>query len=723
MVSKFYKWICLFSILFSLSIDAETPPQPQSPYVSAKLIAEDTSIQPGHPTWVALHLKLADGWHVYWKNPGDAGVPVKIEWQLPSGIKVGELEWPYPEQFDLEGLIGYGYHNDLAIMVPIIADQSNEIGQSLELKGNVEWLVCSDSMCQPGSQLVSLLLPIKSEIPHPDPKLINFFEDARRKIPKELTIKSQFSGDGIEIQMNASDPQSTLIGVNFFPEQQGILDLSHLPTASKKEDSHVVNLKLLPTSESILKGVLVLHTEQEGKRESQSFAISALLDDNEEIAEIDQPSGVYLSASSGSTFQGGLGLALVFAFVGGMILNLMPCVLPVLSFKILSLVKMSGQSRALRLKHSMLFSFGVLLSFWILAGLMLGLRSYGQSVGWGFQLQEPLFVAGLATLLFVFALSLFGLFELGMGVASLAGDAQVSSSQKSENLQSFFSGILATAVATPCTGPFLGSAVGFAVTLPVFQGMLIFTLLALGLCFPYLVLALFPALLRFLPRPGPWMETFKQLMGFILLATVLWLLWVFSAQTSLIALMGLLGSFLFFSVAAWIYGQWATPVASKKGRFFAYALTCLFVCGGISLIAFSHEYWYNNAPISSEIAADWEPFSPERVEQLQKQGVPVLVDFTAKWCLICQANHLTLCNDSVSKKLDQEGVVRMKADWTRNDPIITAALSQFGRNSVPLYVLYGTKEKQEPQILPQVLTSEIVLNSIDNMKKNNDLLH
>jgi thiol:disulfide interchange protein DsbD len=265
--------------------------------------------------------------------------------------------------------------------------------------------------------------------------------------------------------------------------------------------------------------------------------------------------------------------------------------------------------------------------------------------------------------------------------------------------------------------------VGFAVTLPVFQSLLIFTLLGLGMCFPYLLLASFPAFLRFMPKPGPWMETFKELMGFVLLITVLWLMWVFSAQTNTFSLICLIAGFLSFAIGAWIYGKGSHPLISSKKRIIAYVTALFFILMGIEAIILPKDSW-NDSSTFSQIGngewAGWEVFSPERVAELRKQGRPVLIDFTAKWCLICQANHIVLGSKEVDKKLSEKGVVKMVADWTKNDPVITEALSQFGRNSVPLYVFYGSDQKQEPTILPQVLTSDIVkehINSVLNSKE------
>lgn len=581
-------------------------------------------------------------------------------------------------------------------------------------------------------------------------QITTFFEQARAKIPQTHVKVKTIRKEGVvqlEVPQEANEPQGEIREVYFFPEQQEMIHHLIEPTVdanSGEENRYLVNLKggdEIGAGSKSLKGVLVLHKQVGVQERVEAFDVDSTIEeegDQEVLSLLSAPARFSPSLATGKpevvsnspssfTFEGGLGLALLFAFMGGVILNLMPCVLPVMSFKVMSFVKMAGQSRSLTLKHGLMFSLGVVLSFWLLASMMLMFRSYGQAVGWGFQLQEPLFVVVLASILFIFALSLFGLFEWGMFFASWAGQTQVETTQKSSGYTgSFFSGILATAVATPCTGPFLGSAVGFAVTLPVFQSLLIFTSLGLGMSFPYLLLAAFPSCLRFMPKPGAWMETFKQLMGFLLLATVLWLVWVFSAQTDTFSLICLLTGFLFFSIGAWVYGKGCSPVAKRTTRLFAFAFVVLFAFVGVEAILFPRASWYNQEIADNEtkspndLWAGWETFSPERVAQLRKEGKPILIDFTAKWCLICQTNHLVLGSEGVKEQLASLGVVKMKADWTKNDPMITEELSKFGRNSVPLYVLYGVDEKKDPVILPQVLTPDLVAQQI-NIAIPNDI--
>lgn len=712
-------------------------------HVKVDLIQEDETVLPGHPFWVALHLELEKDWHVYWKNPGDAGIPLKVEWTLPPGFEVGPLQWPFPEKFTAAEMVGFGYNGEVTLLTQVIPPANLEPGAQIDLQAKINWLVCSALTCQPGSSSVILPLLISAEQPLAKTEYAMIFDKARDKIPQTHIEVKTIRRHGIvqlEIPQEQGVSQEKIRGVYFFPEEQNVIDHSIDPTVdaeSGEVNRYLVNLKgsdEIGAGSSFLKGVLVVHKENGSEESVQAFDIDSPIEDEEDqhvLSLLTRHDRLNPGVAIGSTtqlsdspstfaFEGGVALAILFAFVGGMLLNLMPCVLPVMSFKVMSFVKMAGQSRSLTLKHGLMFSLGVILSFWLLASVMLMLRTYGQAVGWGFQLQEPLFVVVLASLLFIFALSLFGVFEWGMFFASWAGQTQAETVQKSSGYTgSFLSGVLATAVATPCTGPFLGSAVGFAVTLPIFQSMLIFTSLGLGMCFPYLLLAAFPSFLRFMPKPGAWMETFKQLMGFLLLATVLWLMWVFSAQTDSFSLICLLAGFFCFSIGAWIYGRGCAPVVKRSTRVFAYAFVALFAFMGVQAILFPRASWYSEEPgltkgkSSNDQWVGWEDFSPERVAQLRREGKPVLIDFTAKWCLICQANHMALSSDHVKSELDTLGVVRMKADWTKNDPVITEALSQFGRNSVPLYVLYGPDEEQKPVILPQVLTPDIIVNHLN----------
>lgn len=688
--------------------------------VAISLISEYPAIQAGQPFWVAVRFDIDDQWHAYWKNPGDAGMAPIVNWELPKGFQVTQTLWPTPESFALASSRGFGYNKELVLLVEI-TPPTQLTTTNVDLKGSVRWVVCSDLTCLPGDTPIALNLSVSD---HPQSGGNPLFNQVRAQVPqKHELVSAQRNQDTIELAFTDPSPNKRPIRhAEFFPEtKKSVHYTSETPQPhSSIDNAYVLSIKEINANSSI-KGLLVLHTDQ-GK---ESYEIDLPVEKNSSLISMSDrrlPSTErQISADSSFDFQGGFFLALGFAFLGGLILNLMPCVLPVISFKVLSFVKLAGQSRKLIFQHGLAFSLGVLISFWVLAALLLILQAYGRSVGWGFQLQEPIFVSILAALLFLFGLSLFGLFEIGTSMIAAASQAQERSKFKNALIGSFFSGVLATAVATPCTGPFLGSAVGFAVTLPAAQAMLIFTSLGLGMSAPYLALAAFPALLKFMPKPGNWMITFKEIMGFFMIATVLWLVWVFGAQTNSFAVTLLLGSFFFLSVAAWIYGKWGTPIQKALTRRFATVTALVLFCVGAYTTVLASSSWAeamgggSSHVTSNEIADVWEEFSPERLAELRERGTPVFIDFTAKWCLICQANHLTLSTSDVAKKFEEKGVIRMKADWTKRDEVIAGELRKFGRNSVPLYVLYGKDQSETPEILPQVLTPEGIIASIEKL--------
>ena len=742
-------WLMCLSLLsssiFETSISAnEAPPASAvetsawTDPVKASLFSEETSIQPAQPFFVAIQLKLDDKWHAYWKNPGDSGMPPVVTWTLPEGFEAGPLIWPTPKRWHLDSTVGFGYQEDLTLLVQITPPATYGEAQAA-LSADIRWVVCSDTTCLPGEGQVALNLPVIADTPKKDTANQEIFSNTRALTPKKHHTASAKRKNGlVEIVFeDPSEEKREIKHAEFFPDHKKTIDPhvpSHVQQPSGDSKAYAIILKELSFQAS-LKGILVMHTENgqeaydidipiHGQSDSIISMNSAIgVNTGEGVDEGSHSRDDSVQNQGSFEFEGGVLLAIALAFLGGMTLNLMPCVLPVISFKILGFIKLAGQSRKLIFQHGIAFSVGVLLSFWVLAAALLVLQAYGRSVGWGFQLQEPLFVAVLAALLFIFGLSLFGLFEFGTSLMSAAGDAQQKANQRNQLLSSFFSGILATAVATPCTGPFLGSAVGYAVTLPPIQAMLIFTSLGLGMSFPYLALAAFPALMRFLPKPGPWMVTFKELMGFLMMASVVWLVWVFSAQTGSFSVSLLLGGFLLFAFASWIFGRWATPLCKKTTRTIGTMASILFFAMGGYVLFMSTSPWAEAMDSNvvkttltdgtQEVADNWEAFSPERVAELREKGIPVFIDFTAKWCLICQTNHVVLSGEDVTDKFKERGVVKMKADWTKKDEIIAAELRKFGRNSVPLYVYYDGNPESTAQILPQVLTPDTVLESLE----------
>ncbi len=685
---------------------------PEKEVVSYELVAEDSGINPDRPFWLALSAQLEPGFQTYWKNAGDAGMATTISWDLPPGFELKTVTWPLPSQFDKEELISYGYAQNFVLLAEVKPPKSLDTGKSYKFGASVQWVACDKGHCVPGDSHTVTQLPAVSATPSKADRATFLFQQARKHIPT-AGWPASVSKKGQEFELTLTPPKGEATGVKqaaFFPEEEAVVDAHQSVRLSEgKNGSYVISIPAVPGQEvKALRGVLVL---KESDGNSQAIAIDTPLSDppKQALAFEDKVS------LGGHEFDMGFGLAIVLAFLGGMILNLMPCVLPVISLKVLSFVKIAGETRSTTLRHGVAFSAGVITSFWVLAGMLLALQAYGHAVGWGFQLQEPLFVAVLAAVLFVFGLSLFGVFEFGHMFASWAGQKDEETKKQSHGLTgSFLNGVLATAVATPCTGPFLGAAIGFAVTLSPVYSMLVFTSLGLGMAFPYLLLAAFPSFMRWLPKPGSWMVMFKQLMGFLILATILWLVWVFGAQTGNLGTFLLLSGLFVLSLGCWVYGQWSHPIKPHRTRLLG-GLSALFILlVGSYLVVVSaqvvpdeHELHKTTAFNSGDLSK-WHVFSKEAIDELRAQGKPVFVDFTAKWCVICQTNFAVLKMEGVAKKFDELGVYRFKADLTRPNAEITDELRKFGRNGVPLYLLY-MPGSDTPVILPQVLTPDTVI--------------
>lgn len=654
--------------------------------VKATLMSESASVKPGQPFWVGVELQMSPGWDTYWMYPGDAGLPTQIEWKLPKGFTAGPIQWPYPEKITDGSMVGYGYTGSVMLLTKITPPK-NFKGSSIDLGANVTWLACKDA-CMPGNAELNLSLPVG--VGETNSQVAQQFADAKARLPMRSPSKVTAKVNKGQIALNVPGARDVESAV-FYPAQSDVINNNAPQQMQLDQGGITLNLEPGSTQAGSMQGVLVL--SQKGSPDKMVYQVDAKI---REIAK--------------AHLSGGLGMALVLAFFGGLILNVMPCVLPVIALKIFSFVKMAGERRREILKHGSVFTLGVLVSFWVLSGALLLLRSFGQSVGWGFQLQEPLFVAVMIGVLFLLGLSLFGVFELGTSMISLGSKTQVKSSPF---LSSFMGGVLATLVATPCTGPLLGPALGYAMTLPSVLSLSIFTVMGLGMASPYLLFSAFPKLVRFLPKPGNWMITFKQIMGFLMMATVVWLVWVFASQVGHIALLVMLLSLVVAGVGAWIYGQWGTPLKKKSTRTVATVIAALLLgVAGMGTVKATHKFPALTQTESMENG--WENYSPDKVAQMRAEGKPVFVDFTAKWCLICQANKVVLHNADITKEFQQKGVVTMSADWTRKDAVITKQLEKLGRTGVPVYVLYPAHDG-DPVILPQTLTSKVMHDYLDKL--------
>jgi thiol:disulfide interchange protein len=677
----------LLLLLFPVLLSAQIPFSRASEGgpVTATMMVEESGVESGRPFWVAIRLDMKEGWHTYWKNPGDSGFATTVVWNLPDGFTADEVEWPAPSRFEHNSVISFGYEDEAVLMARIHPPANLTVGDEIELAADVSWLACRDS-CMPGFSNVTHSVKVVTTASEVAGQTKALFGKWRGRLPQKLLMGNlSVEGDRVLVHFPQAFSKSVK-GAYFIPEKGDTIDYSSAQEV-EVDDSGLS---------------LILPRKGDGKVSEMNGLL--VMDDS--VAYTVQAS------TASSKAMTGFGLALLFAFFGGMILNLMPCVLPVISLKVMSFVEMSRKGRAEGLRHGLAFTLGVLMSFWMLAGALLVLRAYGEGVGWGFQLQEPVFVAILAGVIFLLGLSLFGLFEMGTSLISLGS---VPSKRKGA-MGSFLTGILATAVATPCTGPLLGPALGYAVTLPVFHSLLIFSSIAVGLSFPYLLLAAVPEWLRFLPKPGNWMITFKQIMGFMMMATLVWLLWVFSAEVgSPIFVIGLIASLLLMSVGAWVYGKWGTPVRKKAMRYTMRATALVLIGCAFLFSVQSARVGGQLASHSVEAHGDgWVAWDPEKVAELQASGVPIFIDFTAKWCLTCQVNKGALHSSEVKEAFKRLGVVAMEADWTKRDPRITKKLAGLGRSGVPVYVYYSGNPGDEPVVLPQVLTANGILKAIEH---------
>jgi thiol:disulfide interchange protein len=655
--------------------------------VEAELVPTVTSVQPGHAFDVALRLAHDPHWHTYWVNSG-TGYPTSLKWTLPPGWQAGDIQWPVPHVLtDAHGTItGNGYGGEVYLLVTLVPPTDLPPGMSVTLKAATDWLMCKE-VCEPGEAALELTLPVDAGPPAPHPRWGPKLAAARDQLPHASDgWQLAATRDGRIVTLTAQAPAGAVFtpaDFHFFADDGFIAyDQPQLIRAGEN-GAFVLTLSVDPAGPKNpirLFGVLALaNSAVPGIRVDVPFAAAAA------------QSSMFQVPSSNSA--GSLPGTLVLAFLGGLILNLMPCVFPVLGIKILGFVNQAGADRRKVTLHGLVFALGVLVSFWVLAGALMALRAGGRELGWGFQLQEPGFVFVLAALLLIFALNLSGLFEVGLSATGVGAQLQM----KSGYTGSFFTGVLATVVATPCSAPFLAPALGAALALSPVESIAVFTAIALGLAVPYLLLSAFPAAVKFLPRPGAWMETFKQLMAFPLYATVGFLVWVLAGQTPDTGLLMVFFGLVLVAMAVWVYGRWTQPGGSPARRRFGIALAVVLLAAGVTV------GW----PRPSDLV--WEKWSPETVAKLRAGGKTLYVDFTARWCATCQSNKaVVFSSQKVRDALRAHGVVLLKADWTSRDSQITEALAAFHRSAVPFDLIYAPGQA-DPVVLPELLTPDTVL--------------
>lgn len=699
--------VLILSIFFLADLGAEPV---QVGHVRAELIAETDSIVPGQPFRVGLHLVMDEHWHVYWRNPGDAGLPPKIKWNLPEGFTASQIQWPYPDRFEVPPLVSFGFYDSVLLPVEITPPQSLSDRDQIEISADAEWLACKEE-CIPGQANLSLSMPNGSQAGINE-RHADLFNHVDRRIPLSGSGWQVFAAvENDYLILSLKQPEwfeGTLSDIYFFPYEKGIIDNSHKQELTAADNGFLLNIKLAKNIQEIpdsIAGILISDSGWRGTDSEKAIAFSAEIgyqpDTPQAVASIDQIS---------------IWKALLFAFLGGIILNLMPCVLPVLSLKILGFVNQAGENRARVFAHGAVFTSGVLISFWILAGALILLQAGGQQLGWGFQLQSPEFIMILSGFMFLFGLNLLGVFEMGTSLTTVGG----RSAGKGGWSGSFLNGITATIVATPCTAPFMGTALGFTITQSALISFAVFTALGLGMSAPYLIISAFPALLKFIPKPGRWMETLKHIMGFLLLATVIWLSWVLGIQGGANAVIVLMIVLLLLGIAAWIYGRWSRAHGRTVVKVAAYSFSIVLVVTaivfGVTGLNGSNMAMARNISSSQHGLIEWHPFSEEKIAELKSAGKPIFIDFTAAWCLSCQVNEqVAFGSRKVQERFADLGITAIKADWTSRDERITRALAKYGRNSVPLYILYGEGAPDDPIILPQILTPGVVLEALQKI--------
>jgi thiol:disulfide interchange protein DsbD len=698
-------WRIALALALSLALPALAATVVKTEHVEARLVAERPAAAPGKPVAVGLHLRMAPHWHTYWKNPGDSGLPTRIRWTLPEGWKASDISWPHPKPLPVGPLLNFGYEDEVLLLVDLTPPKEARPGP-VAIKANADWLVCKE-ICIPEKGELDIALAVAAAEPAVDRGVQALFESTRRQLPVEPPgLKAQAGVSGRKLTIRIEAPAGTALPSTafFFPVQGDVVEHPVPQKLTREANALRIEMTLVdppPAGLKAISGVVVAEGGWSAYANRKAIAVAA-------DVGAPLPALAGTSTAGSSEVGGSIVVALLFALAGGLLLNLMPCVFPVLGIKVMGFVRHAhGDTMALRIQ-GLVFALGVVLSFLVLAGVMLALRSAGGQIGWGFQLQSPQFVALLAALFFVLALNLSGVFEWGLFAQSMTSEV----SAKGRYADAFLAGVLATVVATPCTAPFMGAAVGFTLAQPAHVSLAIFAALGIGMGLPVYLLAHFPALLQRLPRPGAWMETFKQLMAFPLYATVAWLVWVLGAQAGNDAVLALLAGLVAIAIAAWIYGRWSQSASAWR-----IALVAVFGVLGLYL---SWPGASTQAPAAGVAAAKpgelpWQAWSPERVAQLTAAGTPVFVDFTAAWCVTCQVNkRVALNHGGVVSAFTERGVVPLKADWTNHDPRITATLAALGRNAVPVYALYAPGE-DSPRLLPELLTPSIVLEELSRL--------
>jgi thiol:disulfide interchange protein DsbD len=694
----------LFAIVFALALvmaGAGLAAPVRGPHLTAELVAARQSVAPGGDVVVAVVLTADKGWHTYWRNPGDAGEATTIRWTLPAGWRAGDIVWPPPQRLPVGPLMNYGYEGRVLLASPLQAVAGARIGDRAAIAAAVDYLVCAE-VCVPGSANLKLDLPVVAGAPQPDPHWATAIATDLAKAPTPAGLAAAFERTGPVMKLAVAG--TLLAGVNgadgyFYPFDDTLIDQAKAETVERGPRG--LTLSMTPgrafdgaAAPARAAGVL----EVDGK----AFAIDA-------TPGPPPPGASGLGPPAPKTSARAVLLAMALAFAGGVLLNLMPCVFPILSMKALALARHGADGASAR-RGAVAYGVGVVASFIVLACVLIAARAGGSAIGWGFQLQSPRVVAALGLVMFAAALNLSGLFEVGSSIQGVGSGLAA----RRDLLGAALTGALAVVVAAPCTAPFMGPALGYALTQPASVALAVFVALALGFAAPFVLLGFSPGLIHRLPAPGPWMETTRRILAFPLYASAAWLAWVLAQQSGPDGLACLLAAFVVTGLAAWTFGlsQRAHLAGGSAGAPLLVALIASLIGIGLVIAAPSSP---SSAPLQASSGPTFssERFSPERLTALRDEGRPVLVNFTAAWCVTCQVNErLALSSPAIAQAFRRSGAAYLVADWTNRDAVIARALADQGRVGVPLYLLYGAGAAK-PTSLPQILTPAIVVAALD----------
>lgn len=690
--------VLLFLLIPGLGYAADTARTEQ---IQVRLIPERTLVQPGSQVLIGLEQRIIPHWHTYWQNPGDSGIPTSLAWQLPAGASAGPILWPVPSRHKQGSLTNYGYSGRVLLLSAIQVPADAKPGSSLPIVAKANWLVCED-ICIPQQAELDLTLKVADK-PGPVNREI---QAAHAALPEDAPWPASVSYAQDKLQLRIASPElvaGKLEEVWFYPFKWGKLAHGAPQRFSRDGDTLVLDLQAGEApgvAGEALEGLLAVSEKSGGQTLTRGFNVRAT----------DSGAAPLRAGSAGAAgVEMSLLAAMLLALAGGIILNLMPCVFPVLSIKALALIRHGAHADRNTRLHGLAYTVGIILSFLLLAGLLLLFRAGGAQVGWGFQFQAPGFVLAMAWLMFTIGLSLSGVFTLGNSVAGLGGGL----ADKSGYSGSFFTGVLATIVATPCTAPFMGVAIAYALAQPALHLILVFASLGLGLALPYLLLSNWPLLQRCLPRPGLWMERLKQAFAFPMYATALWLAWVLVLQAGTDSLLIVFGGMLVIAIAAWLFDSTRHFATSKRRIATLLALALVIGAYLFGYLGLKPQVPAAQGASKESAGQHWETYSEARLQALRAEGKPVFLNFTAAWCITCLANERVALNkDKVIDAFREQGITYLKGDWTNQDAAITRKLAEFGRSGVPLYVYYPAGQHAQAVVLPQLLTPEIVLDHL-----------